>query len=213
MIKIYYTDDIFSVSPEIYSVAEAKLPPERFQKAVRYRRQQDRMLCGSAYFLLKYAVRDFWHLEDVPEICSGTYGKPFFRDKPSCFFNYSHCSAGICCAVSTEEVGADMQNTESCDSMQYVMTEQEQQKILSSPNPDAEFTKLWAVKESYYKMLGTGLCEAMKEKDFSFLHSGMQTTENCTVLIKEYPGFCIAVFSRGKHQVQIEHVSLYDCIR
>ena len=161
MIKLFYSECPEKISSEIYRKAQADMPEWRIKKALAYRREQDRILCYYAYFLLKYAVKDFWDINNVPDISFGKYKKPFFSDYPEFFFNYSHCSAGVCCAVSDSEVGTDIQNIERYDGMKYVMTENEQQRILIAKKPENEFTKLWTVKESFYKMLGSGLCNDM----------------------------------------------------
>lgn len=212
MIKLFYSTNPEKIASEIYSKAERELPEWRLKKASSYLREQDRILCYYAYFLLRYSVKHFWGISELPEIAFGKYNKPFFKDYPKYFFNYSHCTAGVCCAVATSEVGADIQNIEKCDGMKYVMTENEQYNILHSKNPNCEFTKLWAVKESYYKMLGCGLCDMMKENDFSSLHIGMNYTQNSTIYIEECQDFYMAVSAYGKHNLYVEKVSLSDCI-
>lgn len=213
MIKLFYSTNPEKISTEIYRKAENEMPEQRAKKASAYLREQDRILCYYAYFLLKYAVKDFYGINNVPEIAFGKYNKPFFRDYPEYFFNYSHCSAGVCCAVSDAEVGADIQNIEKYDGMKYVMTENEQHHILNAENPDSEFTKLWTVKESYYKMIGCGLCDTMKENDFSKLHYGVNYAKNSTIFIEKYDNFYMSASAVGRHTVHIEKVSLNDCIR
>lgn len=213
MINVFYSADLQVITPEIYGFMESAVSPERRIKARNYIKMQDRILCCYAYLLLKYAVRKIWNMEDIPEIVTGKYGKPEFAEYKEYFFNYSHCSAGVCCALSSSETGADIQNTEKYTGMEYVMSLNEQNQILNSANPEREFTRLWAIKESYYKMLGVGLCGKMRETDFSALHSGVNRFRKNTVFVEEYPAFCLSVSAKGNHTVETEYIDPLECIR
>lgn len=213
MIKLFYSDNLKEITPEIYSQMQSLLPTWRTQKADKYLRMQDRILCGYAYLLLRYASAQVWNLKTAQSFVFGKYGKPQFALYPEYYFNYSHCSASVCCALSSAEVGADIQNVENYDGMKYIMTQREQMQILQASDSCEEFTKLWTIKESYYKMLGTGLCEMMGKTDFSSLHEGINLFQGNTISIEKHPGFYIAVSSLGKHITETEHVSPQDCIK
>ena len=57
----------------------------------------------------------FWAMEQeygvdasLLSIETGEHGKPCFRNHPA-KFNLSHCQGYVCCAVSTEEIGVDIE--------------------------------------------------------------------------------------------------------
>ena len=212
MINIFYSANLQVITPEIYEFMESAVPLERRIKARNYVKIQDRILCCYAYLLLKYAVRKIWNMEDIPELVIRKYGKPEFAEYKEYFFNYSHCSAGVCCALSSSETGADIQNTEKYTGMEYVMSLNEQNQILNSANPEREFTRLWSIKESYYKMLGVGLCRNMRETDFSALHSGVNHFRKNTIFVEEHQDFCLSVSAKGKHTVETEYIAPLECI-
>ncbi len=208
MISIYYSDDILTADSEKLLSKTDRLPELRREKVKKYRNLNDQLLCISSWLLLEYAAHEVWNMKLLSETVTGKYGKPYFLNESPYFFNYSHCRCGICCALSSSEVGADIQNTEEYSIMTEVMTGNEQRCILESPVPEEKFTALWAAKESYFKMLGCGLNDRMKDTDLSFLQQGVNCTEHSTAFLMEKPGYSLAVFSRGKHEVQIKHISI-----
>jgi 4'-phosphopantetheinyl transferase len=163
---VFIAEDVLNADESLLKRAMQFLPKARLAYAKKYRKKEDQALCVYSYLLLRHAMREGYQIRRLPAFNYSTYGKPSFDDFPL-KFNMSHCKKGVCCAVSTHEVGVDMQNTEDHRVMRHVMTDSEQLLIAQSDSPDETFTRLWAIKESYFKMLGIGLCEQMRETDFS----------------------------------------------
>ena len=109
-----------------------------------------------AYLLLGSILkRD--HGVAEPEICRGEHGKPFCKNGP--FFNLSHTSGAILIGVSDSPVGVDVERLRP-------VAEKLPQRVLSAPELQwyrkrgsrrEDFLTLWTLKESYYKLRGTGL--------------------------------------------------------
>ena len=95
------------------------------------------------------------------EIAFGSHGKPYIVSG-KLHFNLSHCDGIGVCAVSDRCVGVDAEGirTVSDGLIQRVLTSDEI-KVLSSYGSAEDkrkaFLRLWTIKESVMKYLGTGL--------------------------------------------------------
>lgn len=101
------------------------------------------------------------HREKDVRFVYGQYGKPYIRDS-SIYFNLSHSGEYAVCAVSDSEVGIDIQRKGKLkmDVAKRFFTENECKHILAQPeNTKATdmFYRLWALKESFVKAIGTGI--------------------------------------------------------
>ena len=166
MYKIYGFFDISAVSSDFLSCAVTVLPKERVNRINRYKNIEDKKLSAISYLLCIYALRDCFSLKN-PIIETDEKGKPFLRDYPNIHFNISHCKAGCVCAVSDKAIGIDIQNyvDYSHEVAVRVCSRQELEYIDKSENKSVAFTKIWAMKESYLKMRGDGICVDLKKAD------------------------------------------------
>ena len=140
--------------------AAALLQPWRPEKALRYVRESDTRQSIAAWLLLREACLSLG-LPDVPGVAFGEHGKPFFPDHRSLHFNLSHCPVAAACAVAGSPVGIDIEAVmpPDMDVMERVLSGEEIGRVLASPDPAVEFTRLWTVKESYLKLTGEGLTD------------------------------------------------------
>ena len=51
---------------------------------------------------------------DMPEFSYGEHGKPFLKNYPDWHFNISHCKNAVCCVLSRENVGIDIEEIKRC---------------------------------------------------------------------------------------------------
>lgn len=106
---------------------------------------------------------------DVSEsdIIAGQHGKPYFKSYPY-YFNISHCKKLAVCALSDCEIGADCEGIRkaSPNVITRCFSEQEKNIINSADNPDAAFSRLWTLKESYVKLTGEGLSSDLSKISF-----------------------------------------------
>lgn len=142
------------------------LPPERRAKTLRYRNRVDRDNCILSYLLLRYALKTTFGLLD-PRMETGENGKPFLPDHPGVHFNLSHCPAGCVVGVSDAPIGVDIQNVRPFSErlMEYCCCRNELEQIRGAAQPETEFARIWAMKESYVKMTGRGIRERMTAVD------------------------------------------------
>ena len=139
------------------------LPPERREKALRCRRQEDRLRSAAAGLLLVRHARQLG-FDRFPEVREGAYGKPYFPDAPQAQFSLSHSSGYAALATSSLPVGVDIQEIRPERVMAAVrfLTEPEQAQLTALPQEEEvqAFFRLWTLKESYGKMTGRGLLGA-----------------------------------------------------
>lgn len=134
------------------------LPEDRLERVKKYRRSIDRKNCAIAYRLLMIALKREFHIGGRMAMAYGPHGKPYLKDYPDIYFNLSHCSQGVVCAVSQNNIGVDMETMDenrmffSAD----VFSQKELEHIVSLQKAD-EFFRLWVLKEATVKCTGTGL--------------------------------------------------------
>ena len=92
------------------------------------------------------------------DISCGKDGKPELLGSGICF-NLSHSGSFAACAVSDSPVGLDIQAERDCNGRlaEKYFSAQERRFVERSENKAYAFTKLWSMKESVVKILGTGL--------------------------------------------------------
>lgn len=114
-----------------------------------------------SFIILQNALKSDYGITDEILFERQENGKPYLEKHPDIHFNISHCRKGILCVISTEgSIGCDIEEiVEEIDKniMDYCCNEAERQTIMTSKDPETEFTKLWTRKESLLKYTGDGL--------------------------------------------------------
>lgn len=152
MYKVYLFEQLESV-PETFIVSALQmLPEERRQKARRYRRLIDRKNCVITYVMLKIALKECFRITDFT-LQYGKYGKPYLVEYPDVYFNISHCCCGCVVAVADCPIGVDIQDIRhfSWEIAKRACCAEELELLERSTDKDREFTRMWAMKESYIK--------------------------------------------------------------
>ncbi len=93
----------------------------------------------------------------------GEKGKPYFADLPFCF-SLSHSGEYVLCALSREEVGADIQQHRKIFSGQIAarfFTKQEQDALAGCGEREF-FFRLWSRKEAFGKLTGGGIMDSLE---------------------------------------------------
>lgn len=145
MIKIFIADvsslDLSSMSD---SVSRARL-----ERILRCANDADKRRLLGAGLLLKSAV-------GTDEYITSENGKPCFPDGHICF-SLAHCGDYAVCAVSDAPVGVDIelprQNSARLAKRFFAPDE------AAVCNSDAQFCRLWTLKESYIKLRGLRLAD------------------------------------------------------
>lgn len=174
------------------------LPRERYEKARSFKNQKARAQGVLAYALLALKLQEDWGTGFMPRIRTGSKGKPYLEDYPDIFFNYSHCSRGILCAVSECETGADVETVKPykenlarkvCHPREIRLLEQISDQDLRA----AYFTRMWTAKESYLKYLGCGIDRDLSGIDLSECRNKSFTAYGARFDMLEGEGFRASV--------------------
>lgn len=130
---------------------------KRRERAQRFLRDEDRRLCVGAGLLAADMLRRAGATD--LSLAYGTCEKPYLSNYPNLHFNISHSGTYAACAVSSEPVGVDIE--EICDHgrvvAEHCFLPHELSWLYSQADTARAFTRLWVRKESYIKLVGTGL--------------------------------------------------------
>jgi len=165
---LFYAN-ISKLSKDKYQKYYDMLPPSRRMNVDFMAYEEDRRRSVFAYALLYESLK----LYDV-DITKYAFqvdvqGKPYFDNCPI-KFNISHSGDFVAICISLEDAGCDIQEIVvrdfdnlipilmNDDEAAYHATLQDKEKHLN-------FFKVWSKKESYLKMLGSGLTKSMKSFD------------------------------------------------
>ena len=163
---IYIYNSIADYSDGQYQINLNSLPQWRKEKALQYKKLNDRKRSVLAFVLLERALREEYGITEVPEFVYNEFGKPSLPNLPI-YFSLSHCKDAVACAVSDHNIGIDVESIVSynTDVARRVCTAAELEMLEQSENKDAEFIKLWTVKEAISKYEGMGLSLPFAEID------------------------------------------------
>lgn len=134
---------------------------ERRAKAEKYRLYYDSVRSVYAEVLLKYALKLKCEKKSIYNIAYNEYGKPYLQGENKFFFNISHSGDWAIIAFGSSQVGVDIEKIDvnnisyladafTEDEKTYVNTQDKAQQIKN-------IFRLWTLKESYVKYLGTGM--------------------------------------------------------
>lgn len=135
---------------------------KRKNKIHKFRFDKDKIRCLLSSILLRYALVKHYNFknEDIM-IGYGLFGKPFLEKNDSLHFNISHSGDWIVCAVGNGKIGVDVEVIKEMEMKQisYFFSRGEQEWLKSKKETQKMemFYKLWTLKESYMKYIGTGL--------------------------------------------------------
>lgn len=110
------------------------------------REREKRALSLCAYAVLRYAVRELFSWEELPEIARGAHGKPYFPAHPEVHFSLSHSGGAVLVAVHDEPVGADIERLRPVRAARL--------KAALGAETDEDFWRRWTAYESRCKRRG-----------------------------------------------------------
>lgn len=158
---IYLSQDIWDFDLD---AALAEISEQRREQAVKFKHELGQRLCVLAYQLLKQGLSEVYGIEENPVFEYNEHGKPSIIGHPEICFNLSHCKEAAICAISDQPVGVDVESVRSFNEslVRYTMNEDEIRQIESSEDQAVAFIRLWTMKESAMKLIGTGISNDMK---------------------------------------------------
>lgn len=196
--KVYIADTGALRDDAVFGRCLTRVSGERLNKINRCAKHDDKIRSLAAGLLLEKALDDVG-ISDR-EIRIGYDGKPYLASG-AISFNLSHSGERVMCAVSDMEVGCDVQKI---GEVNFKIADRffspSERRLLNSIEDESEkikmFYRLWTLKESYIKAVGTGLKTPLK----SF--SVTTWTDVNGFYFKEYDisdGYAYAVCGKSPH--------------
>ena len=159
---IYLSQDIWDFDLD---AALGEISEQRREQALKFKYELGKRLCVLAYQLLKRGLAEVYGIRENPVFEYNEHGKPMIVGHPEIFFNLSHCKEAAICVVSDQPVGVDVESVRSFNEslVRYTMNEAEVEEIESSEDQAIAFIRLWTMKESALKLIGTGISNELKQ--------------------------------------------------
>ena len=153
MLRIYHA----SVLPLLGRKGGENLSPYRQEKLEKINNPRAYARSLGAELLLAAALQELGGPMPPLEISRGEGGKPRIAGGPE--FSLSHSGERVLCALSDQKVGADIQQLRPYNPalVRRFFTVEEGAWLEEQRERDLAFSLLWSLKESYVKLLGSGL--------------------------------------------------------
>ena len=154
MLRVYHA----SVLPLLGQKGGEGLSPYRREKLAGITAPKAYALSLGAERLLLAALKELGQPVAEPlDITCGDGGKPALKDGPA--FSLSHSGERVLCALSDRAVGADIQRLRPDHQAlaRRFFTAEEVAWLEAQQERELAFTLLWSLKESYVKLLGSGI--------------------------------------------------------
>jgi 4'-phosphopantetheinyl transferase len=166
--KVFLFDAFNSLNANFIENNIKLMPAERQERCKRYRRTTDKTLCIACYLLLCHALKQLYNFTDKIEFGYNGYGKPHIKGNPEVFFNMSHTEGLAICALGDEELGVDCEKIigHHEDVAKMIFSKKEYEAFIQSADKAEAFFRLWTLKESYVKAIGTDLALHLNSAEF-----------------------------------------------
>ena len=169
---------------------------EQKEKALSYGQEIDQIRSLSSSYLKNQLSQE--------AISKTKQGKPFFENGP--YFNISHSGRYVLMAVSSSEIGVDIEEIKNRDmsSLARIFNEAEAKVI----KEHQDFYYLWCAKESLIKCMGSTI-GAIREVP-SLPLNGLKTYKGidyqCQAFI--YDNHIVSITREGKEEYQIKTIKV-----
>lgn len=204
MLQIYMYDMRKLDDEAEYEKMYERASKSRQEKALRGRRKEH---IGAAA-VLDMALREYGLSEKNTELTYGEHGKPYIVNRADTdsdiYFNISHSGDYVVCAVSDREVGIDIQKIGAAKKniAERYFTQNEYMHIMNQPDEKSQnelFYRIWALKESFVKAVGTGMSLAfdsfeIKIDDYVTVSQSYNDSEY-EFEERSIPGYVVAICS------------------
>lgn len=175
--------------PAIFAEWYEKMPAWRRRRIDSMKHESGKALSLGVGVLLHKALTEMG-VEEPDEVCMNEFEKPFYKEYPEIHFSLSHSGVMAMCAISDRPVGCDVEKIRErdLDIAKRFFTSEEYDLIKSQKTDELQtkmFFRIWTLKESFVKCIGTGLSTPLNE--FSIIPDWHgKITLNQTISNSEY---------------------------
>ena len=167
------------------------------EKALRYANEIDQIRSLLSSYLKNQLSRE--------ELLKNENGKPYFNNGP--YFNISHSGRYVLMAVSTAEIGVDIEEIKSKDMSSLVRIFNEAEAKMIKEHSD--FYYLWCAKESLIKCMGLSVSKVREIPGIPL--NGLKTFKGKDYQCKSfiYDKHIVSITREGneEYEIAIEKVS------
>lgn len=219
IIRLYYADVSVLADESAFRSAYNAVSPERRKKTDAYRFGKDKYLSLGAELLLQKALGDLGCPAPVGFSFGGN-GKPYLKNAPGVYFNLSHSGKYAVCALSSAEVGCDIEEIRSYPDAvaKKILTQREYAELLSIPEAERKntaFFRYWTLKESFIKYTGSGFGGGslpeirFSEREIAAYVDGQR--QDCSLFeCSLVPGCAIGICSAERKRLELFLTDLND---
>lgn len=180
---------LYDFSDDKHSLDEIAdlLGKQRYDYCRRMKSEKAGLASAFAFLLLRYGLKKYYGIADIPELTFGEHGKPFLKEYPGLYFSMSHARSRSVCTISEVPIGVDIQDIRplSASAAAKFLTDTESGQI--SAEDSTALCRAWSIKESYSKMTGKGFSEGFTNIDTGkLIRSG-------TASVTEKDGYIISI--------------------
>ena len=183
--------DISQLQPGDYEKLYDLASAERKSRADRYLKREDSIRCVVAEALLRL-IPGF----SSEALTKTSSGKPYLKEHESLHFNISHSGRWVVIAWGDSPLGIDVEQLQMDGGKETIarryFRSDEQAYVFSAQGEDRakRFFRVWTMKESYLKYLGTGIDRPLNS--FSALGDRLGVTLSSEFL----PDACMTLCAR-----------------
>lgn len=225
MNTIYAYADVSSLEDEdLFAGYFEMMPAKRQEKINRFKYDKDKRLSLGAGILLRKLLLEAGAVDSqMQKVDYNDKGKPFFPDCPEYKFNLSHSGTKVVCAVSDYELGCDVEAIQCADMRLakrfFSQAENEElEKCCYQEDRDRLFYRMWTLKESFLKAVGSGLSIELSSFSILFKNDGItiaQSVDQCCYLFKEFdldPDYCFSLCIKRKEKADMEQIEVREIL-
>ena len=205
MIKLYIGNTAVLKNSAVFEQRLRLLPPGQQEKISALRTVSSRTLSLGGLLLLRTALSEIG-IQDFA-IRQSPFGKPHLENHSDVFFNISHSGEYAVCAVGGCEMGTDIEKIRDVNLRVAKRFFSKSECAALDAQEDSlkkeTFFRIWTLKESFVKAVGTGMHTALNSFSVALEPQGTGQTPVCQVIngkkyfFQEYPlaGYKMAVCS------------------
>lgn len=173
MVEIYFSNIKSELSKKQYAYFKTCISNDLREKLHRFHFEEDRLRSLYGNIMVRNLACKKLGMKNYEITFSySEYGKPYIEETPEFHFNISHSHDWVICAVSSSQIGVDIEKVQlvDMDIAERFFSEEEYQDLLYMPKEEQMpyFYRLWCSKESYIKYTGKGLSMPLNSFHFWF---------------------------------------------
>ena len=189
-VKLYVADTDLGLKKKRFLLENVSAGQK--EKALRFANEIDQIRSLLSSYLKNLLSRE--------EVLKNEYGKPYFDNGP--FFNISHSGKYVLMAVSTSEVGVDVEEMKNKDMSALVRIFNEAEAKMIKEHSD--FYYLWCAKESLIKCMGLSVSKVREMPGLPL--NGLKTFKGKDYQCKSfiYDKHIVSITRKGNDEFEIE---------